>query len=335
MSGMSIDKIWVDFKNLLTSEQKDSYPPFFYSYHKNLIYKRVFNREVMNLKYLFELSQKSIKGKKILDVGCGFGIDGVILSVLGASEVHGIDNKPQWIDTINRYIKELKWEISLKVQSGYASHLPYQDNYFDVLISIEAISHFRDLEKFIPEAYRVLKKDGALIISDGNNGANGMTRHQTYKIWERFENGPLSENYYGHPIKKTFKEMRRELIKKKYPNMGGGEVDLIVENTFGMGKDQLYQACDNYVRNGINPNRPYKRRQPPFNPVADGYIERLIHPKRFARQMRNQGFRVSVYSHFGGAGSRNILYFLNKVLRFFTPITIYFARSFKMVAVKT
>ena len=117
--------------------------------------------------------------------------------------------------------------------------------------------------------------------------------------------------------------------------MGVREMDFIVENTFGMGQDQLYHACDQFIQKGINPNRPYKQKKPPFNPVADGYIERLIHPKRFARQLRNHGFRVSVYSHFGGAGSRNILYFLNALLRFFTPITIYFARSFKMVAVKT
>src|SRR4030042_7483 len=40
-----------------------------------------------------------LKGKTVLDLGCGFGLPGIILACLGAEKVYGIDISKEAIDS--------------------------------------------------------------------------------------------------------------------------------------------------------------------------------------------------------------------------------------------
>jgi len=89
----------------------------------------------------------------ILDVGCG------ILDLPGyldferkeAFEFYGIDP----IDD-----KSFK---GVRV-TGCAEFMPFQDNFFDVLILATSLDHVCSVERTISEAYRVLSKDGKVMI---------------------------------------------------------------------------------------------------------------------------------------------------------------------------
>lgn len=330
----TLERIWLEFKSLLERNEKDSYPFFFFDYYKGLVDRRIFDKQVSNIKYLFQLSKRPIKGSKILDVGCGFGIDCVIMAALGASEVHGMDYNESWIKTFNAYLKELKWELLITPKVGDASQLPYPDDYFDVLLSVEAISHYRDSGSFIKEANRVLKKNGVLIISDANNGSNPFIRRKNNKIWERFEHGPPADSFHGHSIKKSFFDMRKDIIADQFPQLDGNERNTLAANTFGMGRDEIVRSCEMYLQRGVFPSSKYQKGIPSFNPVMNDCIERLFAPKMLSKRIKENGFQVRLFSHFGGAGKKNIISFLNSFLRFFTPVTIYAARVFKIVAVK-
>ncbi|MEM0338012.1 MAG: class I SAM-dependent methyltransferase [Candidatus Caldarchaeum sp.] len=73
---------------------------------------------------------------------------------------------------------------------GSVENMPYPSDFFDMVLSNEAISHYNDVDGFLREAARVLKRGGTLIIADGNNGANPRIREQTLRLWERCENDP-------------------------------------------------------------------------------------------------------------------------------------------------
>ena len=87
------------------------------------------------------------KNAKILDIGCGKGyllFD--FLKILPDAEIHGID--------ISAYaVENSKEEIRGKLRIGNATNLPYEDNYFDLVISIntlhclEAPNLFRSLKE--------------------------------------------------------------------------------------------------------------------------------------------------------------------------------------------
>ena len=91
---------------------------------------------------------------KILDIGCGKGyllFD--FLKVVPDAEVRGID--------ISKYaIDNCKEEIKDKIILGNSNSLPWPDNYFDLVISINTFHNLYtfDLEKSLKEMQRVSKK---------------------------------------------------------------------------------------------------------------------------------------------------------------------------------
>ena len=90
----------------------------------------------------------------VLDVGCGKGFllyD--FTKVVPGIEVHGID--------ISEYaIKNSKEEIIDKLQVSDATSIPYPDNYFDFVFSLNTLHnlHCYDLDKALREIQRVGKK---------------------------------------------------------------------------------------------------------------------------------------------------------------------------------
>ena len=79
-------------------------------------------------------------GSKILDVGCGKGFLLYDFKKIDSSfEVHGLD--------ISQYaINNSKKEIKKNLVHGCASKLPYEDNYFDLVISINTLHNLYNYE---------------------------------------------------------------------------------------------------------------------------------------------------------------------------------------------
>lgn len=106
---------------------------------------------------------KSNKPLKILDVGCGDGKNTKkIKEFCPNSQIYGIDFFGEGLKNAKKYGIIIK-EVNLEKEN-----FPFQDNFFDIVISNMVIEHIDDLEHFISEQKRVLKKNGELIISTNN-----------------------------------------------------------------------------------------------------------------------------------------------------------------------
>jgi len=102
-----------------------------------------------------------MQGKKVLDVGLGYGTVAQKIAESGA-HYHGLDIAKGPVDMANLRIKRNK----LKGKAVQASVLdaPFEDEYFDWAIAIGCLHHTGNLTAAIKEIYRVLKPGGSAMI---------------------------------------------------------------------------------------------------------------------------------------------------------------------------
>ncbi|MFW6161020.1 MAG: class I SAM-dependent methyltransferase [Acidobacteriota bacterium] len=109
-------------------------------------------------------SSKEIKGKKVLDAGCGTGIFSIIFARKGASEVVGIDISEGSLST-GQKLKERFGPENISFRKGDMLSLPFQDASFDIIWAWGTVHHTTDPFRAIEELMRVLKKGGSLLLA--------------------------------------------------------------------------------------------------------------------------------------------------------------------------
>lgn len=113
--------------------------------------------------YNFVATGIDIKGKDILEVGCGRGGG---LSYMNRhfspNSANGLDLNKKAIEFCKKYYSNEK----INFLHGNAQSLNFQDNSFDVVINVESSHRYSQMDKFVYEVYRVLKPGGFFLFAD-------------------------------------------------------------------------------------------------------------------------------------------------------------------------
>jgi arsenite methyltransferase len=106
-------------------------------------------------------------GERVVDVGCGAGIDSIIAAGMVGSEgeVIGVDMTPAMLDRARASARAAGVE-NLDLRLGFAEQLPVGDEWADVVISNGVMNLFPDKLAGLQEMSRVLKPGGRLQIGD-------------------------------------------------------------------------------------------------------------------------------------------------------------------------
>ncbi len=100
-----------------------------------------------------------LKGKRVLDAGCGNGRYSYALSNLGATEVVGFDMSETNLEDANKRLQDRPRD-GLSYQRGSVLDMPFEDESFDFVFSNGVLHHTTNLDKGLNELLRVLKKGG-------------------------------------------------------------------------------------------------------------------------------------------------------------------------------
>ena len=107
------------------------------------------------------VTASSWRGKRVLEIGCGPGIDLVQLAGAGAM-VTGMDLTPPAARLARRHLQIRKLPGS--TLEGNAELTPFADGTFDAVYSHGVLHHTVDTQRAIDEVHRVLKPGGEAVI---------------------------------------------------------------------------------------------------------------------------------------------------------------------------
>ncbi|ARC86014.1 methyltransferase domain protein [Clostridium argentinense CDC 2741] len=142
------------------------------------------------LKYKI-LSITNVKDKVVADLGCGTGF----VSLALANEAGIIFS----VDSSRNMLKELSTTISKK---GYKNVYPIKSSLDNLALFDESLNtvfinmvlhHIKDVKKAIEEMYRVLKKDGVVVISDVMEHEGEWAREEMFDEWLGFSNEQMTK----------------------------------------------------------------------------------------------------------------------------------------------
>jgi ubiquinone/menaquinone biosynthesis C-methylase UbiE len=133
-----------------------------------------------------DLGYERVRGLRVLDVGCGQGIDLVEYASAGADAV-GIDLTPRHVELARQHLAGLDGVVA----RGDAESLPFADDSFDHVSSNGVLHHTPDMPAALREIHRVTKPGGTAVIIVYNRHSlhywidqfllNGMIRRRFFR----------------------------------------------------------------------------------------------------------------------------------------------------------
>jgi SAM-dependent methyltransferase len=155
-----------------------------------------------------------IRGKKVLDFGCGTGIYAKALVKKGA-EVKGFDISEDMFSIAR------KENPSLDLRQGSGYKIPFKEK-FDIVLASLVVHYFDDWNKMFQEVARVLKKGGYFIFSTGNPVMESVKKEKQdvnyfhdkniCVSWKDNEGKEMKMCYYH----KTYEKIIRTIIENSF-----------------------------------------------------------------------------------------------------------------------
>jgi tocopherol O-methyltransferase len=105
------------------------------------------------------------QAEQILDVGCGIGGSSLYLATKFNASATGITLSPVQAERASDRARAAHLEERTTFQVADALNLPFSDQSFDLVWSLESGEHMPDKQQFLRECYRVLKPGGHFIMA--------------------------------------------------------------------------------------------------------------------------------------------------------------------------
>lgn len=180
------------------------------------------NEKIYQIDYfslnLYDHMSKNINNKKnVLEIGCGRG-GGIYHVAKKYPNINfiGLDFIKSYVDLANK-----KYNLpNLSFKHGDAENLNFPDKYFDIILNVESAHNYKNMNKFLSGAKKILKDDGIINFTDlynkkyvdENKYMNNFRKHFKIKNYENITKNVF--NAINNNIKS--RKTHTEKLMKKY-----------------------------------------------------------------------------------------------------------------------
>lgn len=150
----------------------------------------------------------SLVGKRVLDLGCGYGWHCRYSEEKGAAEILGLDGSEKMLEEA----RKRNSGTHILYQNCTIEEYAYPQNRWDCVLSNLALHYIEDLEEVFCKVYRTLKKDGVFVFNiehpvftSGVNQEwilNEQGRPLYWPVDDYFLSGKRETNFLGCPVMK-------------------------------------------------------------------------------------------------------------------------------------
>jgi len=184
-------------------------------------YKRWSNNYDTDLPYLFEAEMNrvfpllgEIRGKNILDLGCGTGRYSILLAKKGAN-VTAVDFSREMLNIAKNKAKNQRLKINFK-QVDLKNNFPFKKEEFDIILVMLLLGHFKHPGYLLKKISKSLRLGGICIISTFHPKKSGGKLALVPSLGLDATKYKQSIGEYKHAIKKS-NFLLKKILNIKFP----------------------------------------------------------------------------------------------------------------------
>jgi ubiquinone/menaquinone biosynthesis C-methylase UbiE len=155
------------------------------------------------------------RGKAVLDVGCGAGVE-VVRFARGGARAFGVDVSGQAVRLTRQNLGHQSLQAGLAVADG--EQLPFPDNAFDFVFAHGVIQYAADDRAVVAECRRVLKPGGTVIFQVYNRVSWLHLLSKVMKVPLEHEDAPVLRRYSIGEFRTLVSAFRTvEIVPERFP----------------------------------------------------------------------------------------------------------------------
>ena len=156
-----------------------------------------------------------MRGKAVLDVGCGAGVD-LVRFARGGAIVSGVDLAESAIELATANFAQQGLTADLRVANGEA--LPFADASFDLVFAHGVVQYTADDRKLVAEVRRVLKPGGLAIFQVYNRRSWLNALSGIMKVGLEHEDAPVLKKYTWGEFEALLQGFREvDIVAERFP----------------------------------------------------------------------------------------------------------------------
>jgi ubiquinone/menaquinone biosynthesis C-methylase UbiE len=156
-----------------------------------------------------------MKGKKVLEVGCGAGTD-LVRFARGGAEVVGVDLAESAIELAKKNFAIAGLAADLRVADG--ERLPFPDQSFDLVYAHGVVQYTADDRALVAEARRVVKPGGLVIVQVYNRISWLNALSKVMKVGLEHDDAPVLKKYSWGELERLLEGFRTvEIVPERFP----------------------------------------------------------------------------------------------------------------------